>query len=62
MVRMGNIKIQRVRTLYSVNIDGLKIEEEIGNMNDLIVTDIIRITSTVSLIINILLIIVMVIF
>lgn len=53
MLRVGNI-MQGARALYTVTLEGLKLEAEYGKINDLTDTDIISIIQTTSMVINIL--------
>jgi hypothetical protein len=52
-LRIGNT-MQGVRTLYSITLDGLKIEEENEKINDLTKIKIVFIIITISLVIHIL--------
>lgn len=51
MLRVGNITMQGARALYTVTLEGLKLEAEYGKINDLTDIDIIQ---TISMAINIL--------
>lgn len=46
--------MQGARALYTVTLEGLKLEAEYGKINDLTDTDIIPIIQTTSMVINIL--------